>query len=161
MMRRGFAMIAGVALAASALPGVVAAQDEEIVVMHYFDAELGGAGLTEILADFQAETGYTVSFVETGHEDFKIGILIQLAGSNPPDAHNVWAGARTAFQVENGMLAPIDEMWAENGLDEQFGAGMIESAVTYDGAKYLLPFGFHIAPVFLSLIHISEPTRLQ
>lgn len=147
-MRRGFAMVASVALAAAALPGVAAAQDDEIVVMHYFDAELGGAGLTEILADFQAETGYTVNFVETGHEDFKTGILIQLAGSNPPDAHNNWAGARTAFQVENGMLAPIDEMWAENGLDEQFGAGMIESAVTYDGVKYLLPFGFHIAPVF-------------
>ena len=39
-------------------------------------------------------------------------------------------------------------MWAANGLDDQFGAGMIESAVTYDGAKYLLPFGFHIAPMF-------------
>jgi multiple sugar transport system substrate-binding protein/raffinose/stachyose/melibiose transport system substrate-binding protein len=146
--RRGFVLAASLALAAAALPGVAAAQDEEIVVMHYFDAELGGAGLTEILADFQAETGYSVKFVETGHEDFKTGILIQLAGSNPPDAHNNWAGARTAFQVQNGMLAPIDEMWAANGLDEQFGAGMIESAVTYDGAKYLLPFGFHIAPVF-------------
>jgi len=149
-MRRSFAMAASVALAAAALPGVAAAQDDEITVMHYFDAALGGAGLQEILADFEAETGYTVNFVDVGHEDFKTGILVQLAGSNPPDAHNNWAGARTAFQVENGMLAPIDEMWAENGLDEQFGAGMIESAVTYDGQKYLLPFGFHIAPVFYS-----------
>ena len=141
-------MLAGTALAVAALPGFAAAQDDEVVVMHYFDAALGGAGLKEILADFEAETGYSVNFVDVGHEDFKTGILVQLAGSNPPDAHNNWAGARTAFQVENGMLAPIDEMWAENGLDDQFGAGMIESAVTYDGAKYLLPFGFHIAPVF-------------
>ena len=42
-MRRGLAMVAGVALAAAALPGVAAAQDDEIVVMHYFSAELGGA----------------------------------------------------------------------------------------------------------------------
>jgi multiple sugar transport system substrate-binding protein/raffinose/stachyose/melibiose transport system substrate-binding protein len=150
MWRRGLVLAASVALLASAVPGVAAAQDDEVVVMHYFSAELGGEGLREILADFEAETGNTVSFVDVGHEDFKTGILIQLAGSNPPDAHNNWAGARTAFQVENGMLAPIDEMWAELGLDEQFGAGMIESAVTYDGVKYLLPFGFHIAPVFYS-----------
>ena len=39
-------------------------------------------------------------------------------------------------------------MWAANDLDSQFSAGMINSAVTYDGVKYLLPFGFHIAPVW-------------
>ncbi len=55
--RRGFAMVASVALAAAALPGVVAAQDDEIVVMHYFSAELGGAGTSGAsLADFQAES---------------------------------------------------------------------------------------------------------
>jgi multiple sugar transport system substrate-binding protein/raffinose/stachyose/melibiose transport system substrate-binding protein len=46
------------------------------------------------------------------------------------------------------MLAPIDEMWAANDLDSQFSPGMIESAVTYDGQKYLLPFGYHIAEMF-------------
>jgi multiple sugar transport system substrate-binding protein/raffinose/stachyose/melibiose transport system substrate-binding protein len=146
--RRGFAMVASVALAAAALPGAVVAQDDEVVVMTYFSKELGEGTLKELLADFEAESGISVNFVDVGHEDYKTGILVQLAGGNPPDVHTNWAGARTAFQAENGLLAPIDEMWAENGLDEQFGAGMIESAVTYDGVKYLLPFGFHIAPMW-------------
>ena len=41
-----------------------------------------------------------------------------------------------------------DDLKAELPEPGQFGAGMIDSAVTYDGAKYLLPFGFHIAPMF-------------
>jgi len=146
--RRGFAMVASVALAAAALPGAVVAQDDEVVVMTYFSKELGEGTLKELLADFEAESGISVNFVDVGHEDYKTGILVQLAGGNPPDVHTNWAGARTAFQAENGLLAPIDEMWAENGLDDQFGAGMIDSAVTYDGVKQLLPFGFHIAPMW-------------
>jgi multiple sugar transport system substrate-binding protein/raffinose/stachyose/melibiose transport system substrate-binding protein len=148
--RRGFAMVAGLALAASALPAATLAQDDagEVVVMTYFSADLGEPAFKQLLADFEEETGITVNIVDVGHEDFKTGILIQLAGGNPPDVHTNWAGARTAFQVENDSLAPIDEVWAANGLDDQFGAGMIESAVTYDGTKYLLPFGFHIAPMF-------------
>ena len=117
--------------------------------MTYFGAELGDAARSRrSLAEFEAESGNTVNFVDVGHEDFKTGILVQLAGGNPPDVHTDWAGARTAFQAQNGLLAPIDEMWAANDLDSQFGAGMIESAVTYDGVKYLLPFGFHIAPMW-------------
>ncbi len=153
MWRRGFVLGASVALLAAALPAAALAQDEgggEVTVMTYFSKELGEGTLKELLAQFEQESGTTVNFVDVGHEDYKTGILIQLAGGNPPDAHTVWAGARTAFQVQNGTLAPIDDMWAANGLDDQFGAGMIESAVTYDGHKYLLPFGFHIAPMWYS-----------
>jgi multiple sugar transport system substrate-binding protein/raffinose/stachyose/melibiose transport system substrate-binding protein len=64
--------------------------------------------------------------------------------------HSNWAGARTAFQVQNGMLAPIDEMWAASELDSQFPQGLIDSAATYDGAKYLLPLGYHYAGMFFN-----------
>jgi ABC-type glycerol-3-phosphate transport system substrate-binding protein len=151
MWRRGFVLAASLALLASVAPAATFAQDEaagEVTVMTYFSKELGEGTLQELLAQFEEESGITVNFVDVGHEDYKTGILIQLAGGNPPDAHTVWAGARTAFQVQNGSLAPIDEMWAANDLDSQFSAGMIESAVTYDGHKYLLPFGFHIAPMW-------------
>ena len=89
--RRGFAMVASVALAAAALPGIVAAQDDEVVVMTYFSKELGEGTLKELLADFEAESGVTVKFADVGHEDFKTGILIQLSGGNPPDVHSNWA----------------------------------------------------------------------
>jgi len=148
--RRGFVIAASLALVAGALPAATFAQDEggEVEVMTYFDKELGEAPFKELAAAWEEESGISVKFVDVGHEQYKTGILIQLAGGNPPDMHAVWSGARAAFQAQNGSLAPIDEMWAANDLDSQFGAGMIESAVTYDGVKYLLPFGFHIAPMW-------------
>ena len=65
--RRGFAIVAGMALAVAALPGAVAAQDDEVVVMTYFSKELGEGTLKELLADFEAESGTTVSFADVGH----------------------------------------------------------------------------------------------
>ena len=146
--RRGFAIVAGMALAVAALPGAVAAQDDEVVVMTYFSKELGEGTLKELLADFEAESGTTVSFADVGHEDFKTGILIQLSGGNPPDVHSNWAGARTAFQVDSGVLAPLDEMWAANDLDNAFPQGLIDSASTYGDGKYLMPLGYHYAGFF-------------
>jgi ABC-type glycerol-3-phosphate transport system substrate-binding protein len=148
--RRGFVLAASVALVAAAVPATTVAQDDggEVTVMTYFSAELGETALKELLAQYEADTGTTVKFAEVGHEDFKTGILIQLAGGNPPDVHSNWAGARTAFQVQNGALAPLDEMWAANDLDNQFPQGLIDSAATYDGAKYLMPLGYHYAGMF-------------
>ncbi len=151
MWRRGFVLAASLALLASVAPAATFAQDEaggEVTVMTYFGQNEGQAALLELLEQFTADTGYSVNFVDVGHEDYKTGILIQLAGGNPPDSHSVWAGARTAFQVENGMLAPIDEMWAANDLDSQFPQGLIDSASTYDGVKYLMPLGYHYAGFF-------------
>ncbi len=148
--RRGFVLAASLTLLAGLAPAATFAQDEpgEVTVMTYFGANEGQAALLELLKQFTEDTGTVVNFVDVGHEDYKTGILIQLAGGNPPDVHSVWAGARTAFQVENGMLAPIDEMWAANDLDSQFPQGLIDSASTYDGAKYLVPLGYHYAGFF-------------
>ena len=151
MWRRGFVLAASLALLASVVPAATFAQDDaagEVTVMTYFSKDLGETALKELLAQFEADSGVTVKFADVGHEDFKTGILIQLAGGNPPDVHSNWAGARTAFQVQNGMLAPIDEMWAANELDSQFPQGLIDSAATYDGTKYLLPLGYHYAGMF-------------
>jgi multiple sugar transport system substrate-binding protein/raffinose/stachyose/melibiose transport system substrate-binding protein len=148
MWRRGFVLAASVALLAAAVPGLTAAQDDEVVVMTYFGADEGQAALLELLAQYTEDTGTAVKFVDVGHEDYKTGILIQLAGGNPPDVHSNWAGARTAFQVESGALAPIEEMWAANDLDSQFPQGLIDSAATYDGVKYLMPLGYHYAGFF-------------
>jgi ABC-type glycerol-3-phosphate transport system substrate-binding protein len=146
--RRGFVIAASLALVAGALPGATFAQDDEVVVMTYFTKDLGEGTLKELLAGFEADSGTTVSFADVGHEDFKTGILIQLAGGNPPDVHSVWAGARTAFQVDSGVLAPLDEMWAANDLDSAFPQGLIDSASTYSGSKYLMPLGYHYAGMF-------------
>ena len=108
MWRRGFVFACGAALTGQPpYPGCVTAQDDggEVSVMDLLPSkELGEAPLKELLAQFEEESGITVNFIDVGHEDYKTGILIQLAGGNPPDVHAVWAGARAAFEAENGVL---------------------------------------------------------
>jgi ABC-type glycerol-3-phosphate transport system substrate-binding protein len=166
MWRRGAIIAATLALLVSAAPVSTFAQEEaggEVEVMTYFSKELGEAALRDLLAQWEQESGYTVRFNDVGHEDYKTGILIQLAGGNPPDVHSNWAGARTAFQVENGSLASLDDMWAENDLDSAFPAGLIEAAATYDGTKHLVPLGYHYAGMFynpsvLETYDVAPPT---
>jgi multiple sugar transport system substrate-binding protein/raffinose/stachyose/melibiose transport system substrate-binding protein len=151
-MRRALAASISAALLVGSISAGALAQDAtgEITIMTYFSADLGEPALAQILEDFTTETGIAVNIAKVGHEDFKVGILVQLAGNNPPDAHTVWAGARAAFQVQNGSLNPIDEMWAANDLDAVFPAGMVQAASVYNGQKYLLPFGYHYAGMFYS-----------
>ena len=120
----------------------------EVTIMTYFGADLGEKALAKLLERFTADTGVTVKMAPVGHEDFKTGILVQMAGNNPPDAHSNWAGARTAFQVKNGSLNPIDDIWAANNLDAAFPAGLVQSASMYEGKHYLVPLGYHYAGMF-------------
>ncbi len=104
--------------------------------MTYFSKDLGETALKELLAQFEAETGITVNFVDVGHEDFKTGILIQLAGGNPPDvshrlgrcAHRVPGPERLAgtHRRDVGRQRPRQPVPA---------AASIDSAATYDGAQ--------------------------
>ena len=52
--------------------------------------------------------------------------------------------------MKNGSLLPIDDMWAANNLDAAFPAGMVAAASTYDGKKYVIPFGYHYAGMFFN-----------
>jgi multiple sugar transport system substrate-binding protein/raffinose/stachyose/melibiose transport system substrate-binding protein len=149
--RRGAVIAATAALLVSAAPVATLAQDEaggEVKIMTYFSADFGEKALAAILEEFTAETGITVNIAPIDHENYKTAIFVQLAAGSPPDAFTDWAGARAAFKVKNGSLLAIDDMWAANDLDSAFPAGMIEAAATYDGAKYVVPFGYHYAGMF-------------
>lgn len=124
------------------------AQDTFVTVMHYFTGELGRAGLNEIFGAFQKETGLTVFDNPIGHEDFKTTILVMAAGGDLPDMFSYWAGARTQFVVDSGRLAPIDDWWNENGLDDVVAQSVADSATIYNGSRYLVPFGYHYAGMF-------------
>ncbi len=132
-------------LTLSAMPAQAA---EEVTISHYFTGDLGRDGLEEIFGQFQDKTGIAVKDSPIGHEDFKTGILVRAAGNNLPDVFSYWAGARTQFVVDSGNLAPIDDMWAADGLDAVVAASIADGATKYDGARYLVPFGYHYAGMF-------------
>ena len=97
-------------------------------ILTYFSADLGEKALAPRSSSSSPPRPASRSTSPIDHENFKTAILVQLAGNNPPDAHTDWAGARTAFQVKNGSLSPIDDMWAANNLDAAFPAGVVAAA---------------------------------
>ena len=120
----------------------------EVTITHYFSGDLGLAGLEKIFAKFKEEKGISVKDNPIGHEDFKTGILVRAAGGNLPDVFSYWAGARTQFVVDAGNLGAIDDMWAGRGLDAVVAKSVADGATMYNGARYLVPFGYHYAGMF-------------
>ena len=137
----------------AALLSVTAAfsQDDlsgDFIVSHYFGG-FGGEYIEDIIDSFVAENpelNREASPVD--HEQFKTSILVQLAGGNPPDAFSYWAGARIQFIVDGGRLQSIDDTWEANDMDSQFPQAVIDTAVTYDGAKYAVPLTLHWVGMF-------------
>jgi len=141
----------GTAVLASALilaANVAWAAENEVTIMHYFTADIGGAGLHPIFDKFKKETGITVVDSPIGHEDYKTGILVRAAGNSLPDIFSEWAGARTQFVVDTGKLEPLDALWAAQKLDSVVAKPVAASATIYNGKRYLIPIGYHYAAVF-------------
>lgn len=115
---------------------------------HYFSGDLGAKAFAKIFPMCEASAGVAVGVPKIAHEAFKDSILVQLAGGNPPDMFSYWAGAKTQSVVNGGFVAPLDDMWAKAGLDAAIPKSLTESAATYDGKKYMLPFDYHYVGMF-------------
>ncbi len=148
-MKVAGALLASALAATTALSAATPAYaDGEVTISHYFTGDLGRDGLNEIFAQFKDEAGITVTDSPIGHEDFKTGILVRAAGDSLPDVFSYWAGARTQFVVDSGNLHPIDAMWDANGLNDIVAPSVAKGATLYNGARYLVPFGYHYAGMF-------------
>lgn len=147
-MKRLSVLLVTVLLIASVFPALAQEGESFVTVMHYFTGTLGRESLNQIFQEFQHETGITIFDNPIGHEDFKTTILVMAAGGDLPDLFSYWAGARVQFVVDSGALAPIDELWNANNLDEVVPASIAQGATLYNGARYLIPFGYHYAGFF-------------
>jgi ABC-type glycerol-3-phosphate transport system substrate-binding protein len=148
-----FAAIATAALLAAACgsnsgTGSDSAGAGEVGMVHYFSDEGGSKAMAKVLSICQAQSGQTIKNSPAEQEAFKDAILVQLAGSNPPDLFSYWAGAKTQYLVDQNRLAPLDDMWAKNGLDEAIPGSLTQAAATYNGKRYLVPIGYHYVGMF-------------
>jgi len=118
----------------------------DISFLHYFSDPLSG-GINEMVTVFNEGQGaYRLKAVPLDHEAFKLSIVEDLKSKNPPEVYSYWAGARVnAVYLD---LEPIDQMWSEHNLDESFSPSIIESAVSYNGQKYLVPITQHFVVMF-------------
>ncbi len=119
-----------------------------VSLQHYFSGASGEKAFAAIIPLCEAKSGQKINNNPTTQEAFKSAILVQLAGGNAPDVFTYWAGAKTQSIVGRKLLTPLDDFWAKNKLDAVMPPGMVKSASTYDGSKYLLPFSYHFAGMF-------------
>jgi len=129
-------------------PAPAESHPKKISFFHYFSGALSG-GIDEMVATVNAKSpGYAVLANGLDHEAFKTMILSSLERGNPPDLFSYWAGERVRQLVEKNQLLEIDALWEEEKLSAEFSPAIVESAVTYNGKKYLLPITQHIVVFF-------------
>ncbi len=119
----------------------------KVTFFHYFSGTLAG-GVDKMVETFNSENPeYNLLATPVDHEAFKTSIRVMLAGENPPDLFSYWAGARTKFLVDNGLLTPIDDVYQEADLNNKF-TDAVKQAAAYDGKKYFIPLTQHYVAVF-------------
>jgi multiple sugar transport system substrate-binding protein len=126
----------------------VVSDPASLQVFHYFSDDLGKKTIDEIIGAFQqAHPDIALANSPMDHETFKVGIPMLLKSGSPPDIFSYWAGARVQSVVDEGFLQPLDELWAEQRLDEVFPASVAAGSL-YNGKRYFLPIGYHYVAFF-------------
>jgi multiple sugar transport system substrate-binding protein/raffinose/stachyose/melibiose transport system substrate-binding protein len=76
------------------------------------------------------------------HEDFKQAIRAYLTADPAPDVLTWFAGNRTRFFVNKGLVLDISDMWKSAGLDQSFAPGFKALATTND-KQYFIPTSYY------------------
>jgi len=90
-----------------------------------------------VFDSFTKAAGTQVKVNTVDHNSFQENISNYLQGS--PDQVFTWfAGYRMQFFAAQGLLTPIDDVWA--GIQDQYSEGYITASTAADGKKYFIPF---------------------
>lgn len=76
------------------------------------------------------------------HEDFKQAIRAYLTADPAPDVLTWFAGNRTRFFVDKGLVRDISGMWSANGFDQSFAPGF-QALASQNGKQYFLPTSYY------------------
>jgi len=125
-----------------------AVNSRKVNFFHYFSGPLSG-GIDEMVVTVnQKSAGYTVLASALDHEAFKTMIPTSLDRGTPPELFSYWAGGRVRQLVDKDQLLEIDDLWDREKLSSSFSPAIIDSAVEYNGKKYLLPITQHTVVIF-------------
>jgi multiple sugar transport system substrate-binding protein len=86
---------------------------------------------------FKSATGTTVTVNTVDHNSFQENINNYLQGS-PDEVFTWFAGNRMQFFAAQGLLTPIDDVWA--GFQDQYTDAFVKASTAADGKKYFVPF---------------------
>ncbi len=146
--------VAALLMAASA---PVAAQDEadgsmgepsgSITVLTLQGAQADALGA--IVPEFEARyPGVDVTLNVTGNDDLRNNSARLYASSDAPDVGWMWNDARIyPGLIENDVLEPLDDVWAEMDLDSAYSDTVKGLYTEEDGSRYAVHTDFVWAPV--------------
>lgn len=96
--------------------------------------------------------------------DMKAQLQTRMMGGNPPDSFQVHLGGELSDPyVVNGLMEPLDFLYADQGYDKAFPKNLIDIA-TFKGHPYSVPVNIHRANVLwyntkmLADINMKAPT---
>ncbi len=83
------------------------------------------------------------------HEDFKQAIRAYLTAEPSPDVLTWFAGNRARFFIDKGLIAPLSDMWVENGFDTSYAPGF-NTLATVGEDQYFLPTSYYWWAIYYS-----------
>lgn len=99
------------------------------------------AAFEAVIAGFEKENpDVTVTWNLFDHEGYKTSIRNFLT-ADAPDLANWYAGNRMLPYVNAGLFEPVDDVWAEHGLNESLASAA--ASMTIDGKKWGVPYTYY------------------
>lgn len=99
------------------------------------------AAFEALVKDFEAANpDIKVKLTLFDAENYKTTIRNFLS-ADAPDVANWYAGNRMKPFVDGGLLEPVDDVWADNKLDEQLKSAA--ASMTVDGKKWGVPYTYY------------------
>jgi multiple sugar transport system substrate-binding protein/raffinose/stachyose/melibiose transport system substrate-binding protein len=97
----------------------------------------------QIVADWNAaHPEMPVNHSIIAHEDFKQAIRAYLTATPAPDVLTWFAGNRTRFFIDKGLVYDLSKMWADNGFSDVYAPGF-QALASYNDKQYFLPTAFY------------------
>jgi len=136
-------------------------EPEPVSFHHYFSGPLSG-GIDDLVNRYNLnQSKYHLNAVPIDHEAYKVNILESFSTGTPSDINTYWAGARTQSVLE--YLEPLDLVFEQNNIAQEFPRALLESASKYEGHYYLIPITQHYVTFYYNVetfeaLGLAEPT---
>lgn len=169
-MKRASSLVVGIWVAVFLLTiagsSLCFAADEKVVTwLHIWGAGVEKEQITKSIAQFEeANPDVKVEEIILDAATWQPKLMQLLSGNNPPDVFLWYPGPKTYELADQGVLAPLTEMWDNYALDYFIPAG-IKDEVSYKGELWNLPWGYHPSIVLYNkrifdTLGLSTPTTV-
>ncbi len=158
MIRHTKTLLAGVAAAAFMVTGALAGD----LRINFDDLNPGPKkGFEDMVEMFKAENPDINVIVNINDREAHKTAIRNFLTADAPDITSWYPGNRMAPFVDAGLFEPVDDVWAENGFNEDLAA--IKPTMSRDGKIWGVPYSYYQWGIYyrkdiFDLLKIEEPT---